>query len=89
VASVTDPVMCARVVDMVLLVVEYAKPKRQTVREAVRLLSRTGVRLAGVLLNKVDIERDSYYYSTYYSYYHYGDEPAKASKRKKKRSKAS
>jgi succinoglycan biosynthesis transport protein ExoP len=77
-ASVTDPVMCARLVDMVLLVVQYAGPKRQLVREAMRLLGRTGVRIAGVLLNKVDLERDAYYYSGYYSYYHYGERPAGA-----------
>jgi capsular exopolysaccharide synthesis family protein len=76
-ATVTDPVMCARLVDMVLLVVQYAGPKRQLVREAIRLLSRTGVRTAGVLLNKVDLERDAYYYSGYYSYYHYGDRSAR------------
>jgi capsular exopolysaccharide synthesis family protein len=87
VASVTDPVMCARVVDMVLLVVQYGGPKRQVVREAVRLLGRTGVRIAGVLLNKVDFERDSYYYAGYYSYYHYGDDP-KVKAKKAKRAKA-
>lgn len=79
VASVTDPVMCARTVDLVLLVIQYAGAKRQVVHESVRLLSRTGVRVAGALLNKVDMKRDSYYYSTYYSYYHYGhygDEPS-------------
>jgi capsular exopolysaccharide synthesis family protein len=76
-ATVTDPVMCARLVDMVLLVVQYAGPKRQPVQKAMRLLSRTGVRLAGVLLNKVDLERDAYYYSGYYSYYHYGDRPTR------------
>ncbi len=75
-ATVTDPVMCARLADMVLLVVQYAGPKRQLVREAMRLLLRTGVRIAGVLLNKVDLERDAYYYSGYYSYYHYGERPA-------------
>jgi capsular exopolysaccharide synthesis family protein len=82
VVSVTDPVMCARVVDMVLLVVQYGGPKRQIVNDATRLLARTGVRIAGVLLNKIDFERDSYYYSSYYSYYHYGEEKtAKGNKR--------
>jgi capsular exopolysaccharide synthesis family protein len=82
VASVTDPVMCARVVDMLLLVVQYGGPKRQMVRESMRQLGRTGVRIAGVLLNKVDLERDSYYYSGYYSHYHYGDDSKKQKKAK-------
>jgi capsular exopolysaccharide synthesis family protein len=81
VASVTDPVICSRLVDMATLVVEYGATKRQIVQEAVRQLSRTGVRLIGTLLNKVDVERDQYYYS-YYTYYSYGygeeqKEPAK------------
>ena len=46
--------------------------KREVVRESVRMLGRTGTRIAGVLLNKVDIERDKYYYSGYYSYARYG-----------------
>ena len=71
-ASVTDPVIAAQLADMVLLVVKYGGPRRQVVAEALRVLSRSGVRIAGVLLNNVDIERDHYYSTYYYSYYHYG-----------------
>ncbi len=59
-------------------------PGRELAREAVRLLSRTGTRIAGVVLNQVDMDKDHYYYSGYYSYYHYGDEPATSGKRKAK-----
>lgn len=88
VASVTDPVICARAADMVLLVVQYGGAKRPVIRESVRMLGRTGTRIAGVALNKVDIKRDSYYYMSSYSYYsryghsyysrygHYGDAPS-------------
>jgi hypothetical protein len=62
---------------MVLPVVQYAGPKRQLVREAMRLLSRTGVRIDGVLLNEVDLERDAYHDSGYYSHHHCGDRPAR------------
>ena len=72
VASVTDPVICSGVVDLVVMVISYGSTRRQIVREAVRLLARTGTRLAGGVLNKVDIERDHYYYSGYYSYTKYG-----------------
>jgi capsular exopolysaccharide synthesis family protein len=72
VASVTDPVVCSRLVDMVLLVVEYGGVKRQTVREAVRQLARASVRIAGAVLNKVDMEQHHYYYYSRYSYYRYG-----------------
>jgi succinoglycan biosynthesis transport protein ExoP len=84
VISVTDPVMASRTVDMVLLVIQYGGARRQLIREAVRLLSRTGVRIAGAVFNKVDIERDHYYYSGYYSYYHYGDDGARVKKKKAK-----
>ncbi len=88
VASVTDPVICARLAELAVLVVEYGSTKRQIVREAIRLLNRTGVHIAGVLLNQVDIERDHYYYAGYYSYTrygYYGDQvpPAKTGKASK------
>ena len=72
VATVTDPVICAGSADLAVLVIQYGSTRRQVVREAVRLLGRTGVRLAGALLNKVDIEHDHYYYAGYYSYTKYG-----------------
>ncbi len=72
VASVTDPVICSALVDMVLVVTQYGHAKRQLVKEIVRSLRRTGARVAGVVLNKVDVEKDHYYYSYYYSYYRYG-----------------
>ncbi|RLE26930.1 MAG: hypothetical protein DRJ65_04355 [Acidobacteria bacterium] len=80
-ASVTDPVVAAQLVDMVLAVVKYGGPRRQVVADAMRTLKRSGVRVAGVLLNNVDIERDHYYSTYYYSYYHYGyDEDGKRDK---------
>ncbi len=72
VASVTDPVICARLAELAVLVVQYGSTRRQIVREAIRLLNRTGTHIAGVLLNKVDVERDHYYYTGYYSYTRYG-----------------
>ncbi len=89
VASVTDPVICSRLADMALLVIQYGHAKRQVVREALRSLARTGVRIPGALLNKVDVERDHYYYSYYYSSYYrygYGDEDTSARPSRSKRS---
>jgi capsular exopolysaccharide synthesis family protein len=70
IASVTDPVICASEADLALLVIQYGEARRQVIRDALRKLSRSDVRLAGVLLNKVDLERDHYFYSTY-GYYRY------------------
>ncbi len=38
VASVTDPVMCAQVCDLVLLVAQYGNTRRKIIREAVKTL---------------------------------------------------
>jgi capsular exopolysaccharide synthesis family protein len=72
VASVTDSVICAGLADMALLVVQYGGARRQVVVSAIRQLARSGVRIVGVLFNKVDMERDHYYYYSHYSYYRYG-----------------
>lgn len=80
VASVTDAVICSRVVDMALFVVQYGGAKRQLIQQALRNLARSGVRIPGAVINRVDVERSYYYYSAYYSSaYHYvgGEAPAK------------
>lgn len=91
VASVTDPVVASMQVDMALMVVEYGSARRQLVRDCVRQLGRTGVRIAGVLFNKVDVEREHYYYTYYYSHYYrygYGDTETAPAKGKKKAAEA-
>ena len=73
VISVTDPVVCSKLVDMVLVVVRYGELNRKMIQGGLRDLGRAGARVAGVVVNQVDVERDHYYYdSYYYSYYHYG-----------------
>lgn len=78
IASVTDPVICASQANLALVVVQYGGARRQIIRDALRQLSRSGVRLAGILLNKVDLERDHYYYSNY-GYYRYSYESSESS----------
>ncbi|NOZ78003.1 MAG: polysaccharide biosynthesis tyrosine autokinase [Acidobacteria bacterium] len=89
VASVTDSVIAAQASDLVLVVVRYGFSKRKVINDAMRQLTRTGARIAGVVLNYVDLERDHYYYAGYYSYYRYGygtdaTEGGDARKKKKK-----
>ena len=76
VASVTDAVICSRVVDMAVFVVQYGGPKRQLVREGLKNLRRSGVRIPGAVINRVDVERSYYYYSSYYSSHYYTSDPA-------------
>jgi len=72
VTSVTDAVICARLTDLVLLVIRYGTVKRTVIANALRQLARTDVRVAGATLNDVSMERGTYYYNYYYAYYHYG-----------------
>jgi len=89
VTSVTDPVICSRLVDLVLVVVRYGTVKRTVIANALRQLGRAGARVPGLVLNDVDVERSTYYYNYYYAYYHYGygEEPEGVEGRKKRRRK--
>ena len=69
IASFTDGVLIASMVDGVILVVHSGKSSRQVVRRSRQLLQDVGAKVFGVVLNKVDLRsQDNYYY--YQSYYH-------------------
>lgn len=69
IASFTDGVLIASMVDGVILVVHSGKSSRQVVRRSRQLLQDVGAKVFGVVLNKVDLKsQDNYYY--YQSYYH-------------------
>lgn len=64
-----DGLLLANQVDGVLLVVEVKKIHREAVKQAKILLDKSKAKILGVVLNKVDLKRDSYYY--HYHYYNY------------------
>ena len=69
IASFTDGVLIASMVDGVILVVHSGKSSRQVVRRSKQLLNEIGARIFGVVLNNVNLRaEDNYYY--YQSYYH-------------------
>lgn len=69
IASFTDGVLIASMVDGVILVVHSGKSSRQVVRRSRQLLQDVGAKVFGVVLNKVNLRsQDNYYY--YQSYYH-------------------
>jgi succinoglycan biosynthesis transport protein ExoP len=77
IASFTDGVLVASMVDGVILVVHSGKSSRQVVRRSRQLLQDIGVKVFGVVLNKVNLSsHDNYYYQSYYhrDYYRSGDE---------------
>ncbi|MGI8787268.1 MAG: GumC family protein [Pyrinomonadaceae bacterium] len=69
IASFTDGVLIASMVDGVILVVNAGKSSRQVVRRSRQLLMDIGAKIFGVVLNNVNLRsQDNYYY--YQSYYH-------------------
>jgi capsular exopolysaccharide synthesis family protein len=69
IASFTDGVLIASMVDGVILVVHSGKSSRQVVRRSKQLLNDIGAKIFGVVLNNVNLRsEDNYYY--YQSYYH-------------------
>ncbi|RMG07295.1 MAG: polysaccharide biosynthesis tyrosine autokinase, partial [Acidobacteria bacterium] len=69
IASFTDGVLIAAMVDGVIMVVHSAKTSRQIVRRSCQLIQDVGAKIFGVLLNNVNISsQDNYYY--YQSYYY-------------------
>ena len=72
IASFTDAVLIASIVDGVILVVHSGKSSRQVVRRSRQLLQDIGAKIVGVVLNNVNLRsQDNYYY--YQSYYHRND----------------
>jgi polysaccharide biosynthesis transport protein len=68
IASFTDGVLIASMVDGVILVVHSGKSSRQIIRRSRQLLQDIGAKIFGVVLNNVNrTSQDNYYY--YQSYY--------------------
>jgi polysaccharide biosynthesis transport protein len=77
IASFTDGVLIASMVDGVILVVHSGKSSRQIIRRSKQLLQDVGAKIFGVVLNNVNLRnQDSYYYQSYYhrSYYRPADD---------------
>jgi len=64
--SVTDAVVLATAADAVVLVIRSSQTTKQALRRARNLLTHVNAKVAGVLLNAVDLKSPEYYY--YYEY---------------------
>ena len=62
IASFTDGVLISAIVDGVLLVVQGGKTSRQVVKRTRQMLQEIGAKVIGVVLNKVDLRSQEYYY---------------------------
>jgi capsular exopolysaccharide synthesis family protein len=68
-AMADTPVICP-IVDGVILVVAAETSGRPAVHRAVDQITSVGGKIIGVVLNKVDLERNAYYYGQYYGEYY-------------------
>jgi capsular exopolysaccharide synthesis family protein len=79
---VTDATLLSNLVDGVILVVESDVTVRGALVRAQRVLESAGGKILGAVLNKVDLQRDGYYYygcqygRYYHSYYAEGSKPS-------------
>jgi capsular exopolysaccharide synthesis family protein len=68
-AMADTPVLCP-VVDGVILVVSAEQSPRPAVLRSVDQVQAVGGKVTGVVLNRVDLRRNSYYYGQYYGEYY-------------------
>ncbi len=74
--SVTDGVILSRFADAVVLVIRHGKSNKHIIQRARDLLLRSGARMAGMVLNAVDLNSPDYYGYYGYSGYSYGSADA-------------
>jgi capsular exopolysaccharide synthesis family protein len=78
VLAVTDAVILTPLVDGVTFVLGSEMTRRGLAERAVQLLMTGRPKVLGAVLNRVNFERNKYYYSRYYGYHYqsyYGSEP--------------
>lgn len=81
VIAVTDALVLATQVDGVVLILDFGKVPREAAKQTKELLEKVKANILGVILNKIDMEKEGQYYPYYY-YYYYGDETKKKKRRK-------
>ncbi|MEA1991113.1 MAG: polysaccharide biosynthesis tyrosine autokinase [Thermodesulfobacteriota bacterium] len=73
VLSVADAAILSAVTDGVVLVVNAGSTPKPAIQRAIQQLSDVEAKLIGCVLNNMDFEKESYYYSYYYRYKKYYD----------------
>lgn len=78
VIAVTDALVLAAQVDGVVIILNFGEVPREAAKQTKELLEKVKANILGVVLNKIDMEKEGQYYP--YSYYYYGDEKKKRKK---------
>lgn len=79
----SDALVLSRLADGIVMVIWGGNTALDLIQQTVDSLKGVGARIVGVVLNKIDITRQTYYNYTYNSYYYSGDEEKKGLKKKK------
>jgi capsular exopolysaccharide synthesis family protein len=66
--STAEPALLSKLVDGIILVVMGGRASKEFVRRAVKSIDRQ--KIIGIVLNQIDMNPSSYYYSRYYYGYH-------------------
>jgi Mrp family chromosome partitioning ATPase len=64
--AVTDPTVVANVANGVIFVVGAEMTARHAAQSAIDQLESANAQMLGAILNRVDVQRNAYYYSQYY-----------------------
>lgn len=86
VTAVTDASILANFVDGVVVVLSANESTKEVAKSALESLARVQAKVLGVVLNSVDLSKESSYYYHYY-YYYYGEDGGKKKKGSKRRKK--
>ena len=70
--SVTDASILSSLADGVIQVIYVGHANRKAVIKAKEQLDSIGARIFGVVMNRLNLKKDGYYYYSYYRYYQYG-----------------
>ena len=73
VASLTDSILLASMVDMITFVIRHNQTDKEMVRRCVTSIRNVNPNIVGAVLNNVDLERSSYRDYYYAGYYYYGE----------------
>lgn len=76
--SMADASIVAKQCDGAILVIESETVSRRIAAKAKDQFDKSGCRILGAVLNKVDVKKEKYY-SKYGNYYHYGNDEKKRS----------
>jgi capsular exopolysaccharide synthesis family protein len=77
VSTISDGIVLSSLVDGVILVIHAGGIEKDVVRACKQRLDAVKANILGVVLNKVDIDKEKYYYyyySYYGNYYYYSDD---------------